>query len=148
MKKERKGTSLVFGAAFVVLGVTAACSTTTEPDEKPTRADIQVTGESTVPLRLVVSTDFFETLDQVSGVRAQVFNSADTTFIETLPFERTVQLTDLGSIVVDLSNPSEIEASVRLQVTVDSGQEPFDRSAIMSQGGALRYVFTFFAPTF
>ena len=115
---------------------------------KPTRADITVTGSTTVPLRLIVSTDFDEFFDQVSGVRGQSFNSADTLTITTLPYQNTVLLTDLGKVVVDLSNPSDTEATVRLRVEMDSGQEPYDREAIMSEGGALRFVFSFFSPTF
>lgn len=126
----------------------AACDTSTDPDVKPTRADVTVTGSTTVPLRLIVSTDFDEFFDQASGARGQSFNSADTLTITTLPYQNTVPLSDLGKVVVDLSNPSDVEATVRLRVEMDSGQEPYDRQAIMSQGGALRFVFSFFSPTF
>lgn len=125
----------------------AACDTATDPDLKPTRADVTVTGSTTVPLQLVVSTDFDEFFDPVSGVRGQSLNSADTLTITTLPYQNTVILSDLGKVVVDLSNPSDTEATVRLRVEMDSGQEPYDREAIMSEGGALRYVFSFFSPT-
>ena len=131
--------------ALIAVG---ACDSTTDPDLKPTRAGISVTGSSTVPLRLVVSTDFDEFVDPVDGTRGQSFISADTLTISTLPYQSSVQLTDLGKIVVDLSNASATEATVRLRVELDSGQQPYDREAIMSQGGALRYVFSFFSPTF
>lgn len=134
--------AVVAAAAVCMVG----CSNSTGPDVKPTRAEIAVSGNSTVPLRLVVSTDFFETINTATGERGQVFNSADTSFIQTLPFNRTVQLGDQGGIVVDLSNPDSTEAQVRLQVRLDSGQSPYDRTAIMSLGGALRYVFSYFSP--
>lgn len=136
------------GLVALVLFAVAACSTSTNPDTKPTSAEIRVTGAAPDSLQLVVSTDFFETIDQVDGTRDQVFNSADTSFITTLPYNETVALTDLGSIVVDVSNPSDVPATVRLMVEVNSGQNPYDREATMSEGGALRYVFNFFSPVF
>jgi len=142
------GRSMKALALVLVAGGLAGCSTTTDPDVKPSRADITVSGNSTVPLRLVVSTDFYETINQLTGERGQVFNSADTLTLETLPYSASVQLTELGSIVVDVSNASETEATVRLQVTMDSGQEPYDQTAIMSLGGALRYVFSYYSPIF
>lgn len=124
----------------------SACSTTTEPDFKPTSADISVSGTSSVPLRLIVSTDFSETFDPEEFVREQIFNSADTILISSLPYEETVHLTDIASIVVDLSNPSATPATVRLIVQLDGGQTPYDQEAIMSEGGSLRYVFNWLAP--
>lgn len=135
-------------AAACAVSVLTACSSSTDPDVKPTRADITVTGSSTVPLQLVVSTDFVELFDQVNQERQVSLTTADTITIETLPYDSRVQLTDLGKIYVDLSNPSDIEATVRLRVEVDSGQDPYDRQAIMSEGGALRFVFSFFEPGF
>ncbi len=136
------------GLVALALVAVAACSTSTSPDTKPTSAEIRVTGTAPDSLRLIVSTDFFETFDQVEGTRDQVFNTADTSFITTLPYTETVALTDLGSIVVDVSNPSDLAATVRLVVEVNSGQSPYDREATMSEGGALRYVFNFFSPVF
>lgn len=129
-------------ALSVALVAAAACSSGTSPDEKPTRADISVTGTAPAQLQLVISTDFFEMVDDVTFEILQVLNTADTLFIDP-PFEQTVPLTDLGSIVVELTNHEEESAQVRMRVTLDSGQDPFDQSATMSLGGTLRYVFTF-----
>lgn len=146
MKRSVFGGGSILAGILTVSLVAAACSTGTGPDVKPTRADVSVTGDSPVPLRLIVSTDFVETLNTETLERSQIFNSADTTFIQTLPYSRSVQLTDLGSIVVDLSNPDTLVADVRLRVDLDSGRSGYDRSATMSQGGALRYVFSYFSP--
>ena len=124
-----------------------ACDSTTDPGVKPSSAQITVSGTSSVPLRLIVSTDFIETFNSATGERGQVFNSADTLSLTSLPYQATVQLTDDAKIVVDLSNPSDVEATARLQVAMDSGQAPYDREAIMSLGGALRFVFSYFSPT-
>jgi len=136
----------VFAASCLV--VAAACSTSTSPDIKPTTAEITITGTAAAPLRLIVSTDFFETFNTTTGERGQVFNTADTFFVSTLPHEQTVSLTDLGSVVVDVSNPADDPATVRLFVELDSGQPPYDREATMSEGGALRYVFNYVSPEF
>ena len=48
--------------------------------------------------------------------------------------------------MVDVSNPSDIPATVRLQVNLDTNQDSYDPEATMSAGGALRYVFSFFSP--
>lgn len=135
------------GLALTLAVASAACSTGTNPDVKPTRADISLSGSTTVPLQLVVSTDFFETWDPVNAVRAQVFNHADTFLITSLPYDRVVQLNESGSVVVDVSNPSVTEATVRLRVELDSGQPPYDQTGVMSEGGALRFVFSYFSPT-
>ena len=91
----------------------------------------------------VISVDV---IDPVEGTRRQSFNSADTLVLTSLPYTTTIQLTELASIVVEVSNPAVTPATVRLRVEVDSGQQPYDREAIMSEGGALRYVFSYFSP--
>jgi hypothetical protein len=132
------------GVAFVVLVSSTACDSGTAPGEKPTRADVAVVGEAPVPLELVVSTDFFETVRD--GEVVQVKNSADTLFIEP-PFAQTFFLSDLGSVLVELANHDAEPAQVELSVELDSGQEPYRQSATMSEGGRLRYVFVFLQRT-
>lgn len=141
--RRARRVGLAVGLVPMLVG---ACSTTTEPDFKPTSAEISVSGNSSVPLRLIVSTDFSETFDPVELVREQIFHSADTVFISDLPYSETAGLTDLASIVVDLSNPSATPATVRLVVQLNGGQTPYDQEAIMSEGGSLRYVFNWSAP--
>lgn len=133
--------------AGVALGVLAACSTTTSPEQRPSEAQIRVTGNAPGPLRLIVSTDFFETVDPVDGVREQVFVTADTTLIDALPYSGSVTLSSISSIVVDLSNPDETPATVRMVVELDGNQPPYDQEATMSLGGALRYVYNWVAPS-
>ena len=134
-------TAVVFCMAIMA----AACSSSsTETDRMPTQAAIAVSGSTTVPLRLIISTDFTETLNQATGQRAQVIHAADTINVSTLPWSRDVTLNETASILVDLSNPADESANVRLQVNLDSGQPPYDQSATMSRGGSLRYVFNFF----
>lgn len=127
----------------VCLGLVSAfvgCTFGTSPDEKPTRADIAVLGDAPAPLELVISTDFHEAV--LNGEVVQVTNTADTLFID-LPFAKTVSLSDLGSILVELANHHEEPAQVELSVELDNGQDPYRQSATMSQGGQLRYVFVF-----
>lgn len=128
------------GMAFVVLVGSVACDSGTAPGEKPTRADVAVSGDAPVPLELVVSTDFYETVR--NGEVVQIRNSADTLFIEP-PFAQTFFLSELGSVLVELANHDDEPAQVELSVELDSGQEPYRQSATMSEGGQLRYVFVF-----
>ncbi|MEJ2538528.1 MAG: hypothetical protein P8188_00875 [Gemmatimonadota bacterium] len=144
-RSRRRLAPAAFSAALVGI---AACDTSTSPDVKPTEVEVEVTGSSTVPLRLIVSNDFFETIDQLEGTRDQVFLDADTLFIESLPYDEVFPLTDIASVVVDLSNPAETPASVRLVVRVNNGEAPYDREATMSEGGSLRYVFNYRSPSF
>lgn len=144
MRMDWKGRITAMGMAFAVLSSATACDSGTSPDEKPTRADVAVVGDAPVPLELVVSTDFHETVRD--GEIVQVRNSADTLFIEP-PFAQTFYLSDLGSVLVELANHDDEPAQVELSVELDNGQEPYRQSATMSQGGQLRYVFAFLQRT-
>jgi len=134
-----RGLGAGFAALLVLLGA-AACSSGTEVEERPTEARIRVTGTTPVPLQLVVSTDFSEFVGE-EGQILQRINSADTTFISP-PYDETVLLTSLGSIVVALTNHDVEPAQVELRVNLDNGED-FRQSAAMSEGGTLRYVFVF-----
>lgn len=125
---------------LVVTATSAACDFGTSPDTKPTRAEVAVSGEAPVPLELVISIDFHETVRD--GEIIQVKNTADTLFIDP-PFAQTVQLNELGSVLVELTNHDPEPAQVELSVELDSGQDPYRQSATMSEGGKLRYVFVF-----
>ena len=135
-------------AALMIVLAGAACSSTS-PQEKPTRADIEVTGTAPQPLRLVVSGDFFEGVDE-NGSIVQTLIDADTSFI-TLPYQESVTLSSLGSVYVDVTNVEGDPATVRLRVVLDSGQDfcpGVERT--LTPGGAvdaLRCVFVFLQRT-
>lgn len=143
MRMDLKGRITAMGIVFAVLSSAAACDSGTSPDEKPTRADVAAVGDAPVPLELVVSTDFYETVRD--GEVVQVKNSADTLFIEP-PFAQTFFLSDLGSVLVELANYDAEPAQVELSVELDNGQT-YQQSATMSEGGRLRYVFAFLQRT-
>lgn len=103
---------------------------------------MRVEGTAPVALQLVVSTDFYEILNDVTLEPQQVVEQADTFFID-LPYDATIPLTSLGSVIVALTNHDAVAAQVRLRVELDSGQQPYDQGATMSLGGTLRYVFSF-----
>jgi len=124
----------------MILAGGAACSSGTAPNERPTEARVEVLGSAPSPLELVTVTEFFEAVE--NGEIVQVPILADT-FAVTPPFERTVALTELGSIVVELTNYEEEPATVELRVRLDNGAQPYSGSATMSEGGSLRYVFVF-----
>lgn len=143
--KTRGSAARAVGAMLLIITV-GACSSSTAPGNRPTEARIRVDGEAGAELRLIVSTNFYEDVDDVSGQVYQVFNDADTVHVTTFPYEQTVALTTLGSVVVDLANLADAETTARLRVNLDGGQDPYDQSATMSRGGSLRYVFAFISP--
>ncbi len=142
-EKKSSGRAFLYAlTALMVVGASAACSSGTQPEEKPTQARIRVEGSAPGPLQLVVSTNFFEVVDQFTGEIRQILNTADTTAIGTLPYDGTVQLTSLGSVYVSVANEDAAAANVRLRVDLDERQA-YDRSATMSEGGALIFAFVF-----
>lgn len=131
------------GAVALLLSTVAvACVNSTAPEERPTSAHIQVEGTAPGPLRLIVSTDFYQVQDAVTFEVREIVEVADTTLID-LPYEGTVDLGVGGSVLVDVANPDSVPANVRMRVDLDTGQASYDRSATMSEGGALRYVYLF-----
>jgi len=129
----------LLGGVIILVGG-AACSSGTAPEERPTEARIEVLGSAPSPLELVTVTEFFESVEEGEVVQIPIVSD---TLAVTPPFERTVALTDLGSIVVELTNYEEEPATVELRVRLDNGADPYSGSATMSEGGSLRYVFVF-----
>ncbi|MCG6957626.1 MAG: hypothetical protein LJF04_16670 [Gemmatimonadetes bacterium] len=133
---------LALAAPAAALLALAGCSLTTGSSAQPTVAHIVVDG--TAPsgsLELVVSTNFYEVQDTVTGVIRQVFNSADTLSI-TLPYDDHVQLGDPSKIAVHLKNVSASDVTVHMQVGLDNGQG-YDHQATLPQGQELVYVYVF-----
>lgn len=125
---------------FVGLAI-AACSQVTGADQRPESARIVVEGSAPEALRLVVSTDFVEVRDPIDLDVSVAFNSADTLFIAP-PFDQRVDLDELGSIYVQLSNLEVDPADIRMQVYVD-GRRQYDQEAVISEAGALIFTFVF-----
>lgn len=142
MKTSMRGRSFggVLAAAAALLA--GACSSGTQPDEKPTQAVIRVEGTTPGALRLVVSTDFYERVHPTTGEIIQVLNSSDTLTVSGLPYRHAAPLGSLGSVYVSLSNAAVESAAVRLRVELDNGRG-YDQSATMSEGGTLTYVYVF-----
>ena len=128
-------------AVAAVLAAAPGCSLGTEADEKPTSARITVTGTTSSPLQLVVSTDFFEQIIG-DGIEIQaVLITADTLSV-TPPFEEVTALDELGSVFYRLIQPDSVPSTVTMRVFLDEALE-YDQDATLSQGGALEYRFVF-----
>jgi hypothetical protein len=134
------GLALAVPAAALL--AVAGCSLTTGSSNQPTVAHIVVDGS--VPsgsLQLVVSTNFYEVQDTITGTISQIFNSADTLSID-LPYDSHVDLRDPGMIAVRLKNVSASDVTVHMQVGLDNGQG-YDHEAKLPQGQELVYVYVF-----
>lgn len=125
-------------ASVLVVG----CSLTGGPDDKPSEARVRVEGSSPHPLSLIVATNFYEQLNLETGARSVVLVSSDTSEI-SLPHDRAVDLGETGSVYVELLNPLVATATVRMRVDLDSGQNPYDQSATLSDRASLIYYFLF-----
>jgi hypothetical protein len=139
-----RGTHFGLVLAAVAALAAAACSLSTGPGNQPTVAHIVVDGTSAAPLQLLVSTDFYEVVDQ-NGAINEVYNSQDTTDI-SLPYDNRVQL-PIGSVSVKVVNPSATSASVHLQVGLDNGKG-YDHTATLANGQEMSYIYVYTAPTF
>lgn len=138
----RLGTVATFGTVAAGLGLAglAGCISS-DAEVKPQSARVTITGTSEIPLQLVTSIDFFEQIIGDDPTIQAVLVTADTTAV-TLPFEQTIALDELGSVLVRLIQPDSMPSTVSMQVWLDGVLE-FDRNATMSQGGSLEYRFVF-----
>lgn len=131
-------------AAVATLAI-SACSLSTGPGNAPTVAHIVIDGTAAGPLRLTVSTDFYQTQSS-NGNISEVYNSADSTDI-SIPYDDHVQLTSLGSIAVHLRYTGSGSATIHMQVGLDNGQG-YDRQATISGDQDMSFVYVYNQPTF
>lgn len=113
----------------------SACLDTQDPDP-PAEARITISGTSPDSLRLITSTDFFEQIVGDSEIQA-VLVQADTLAVLP-PFETQVSLRSVGEVFVRVSQEGTTPSNVTVQVFLD-GELEYDRTATLSQGGALEY---------
>jgi hypothetical protein len=130
------------GIVFGGLGLAGAAGcVSTDADVKPQNARVTITGASELPLQLVTSTNFFEQIVGDDPTVQAVLVAADTTAV-TLPFEQTIALDELGSVLVRLIQPDSMPSTVSMQVMLD-GVVEYDQAATLSQGGSIEYRFVF-----
>ena len=150
MKRYRFGSSpkraTVAGALAFSLMVAGACSLSTAPDEKPTKAVIEIDGSSPNPLKLIISTDFYEQFNTSTGAYTPILVSSDTVLI-TPPYDKTVAIGYSGSIYVELLQPELATATVHMKVDLDNG-EGYEQNATLSDRAQLIYYFVFTSYTF
>ena len=146
-QKAARWVGRTMAAAAIFMGLQACGLGSTDVDTPPETARIVVEGTAPSTLRLVYSTDFIETYDQVEDIYGQSLADSDTLAID-LPFETTVALLEGngdGSIFVELTNLELATASVTMKVYVD-GKIEYNQAATMSDGASLRFVFTYYSP--
>ena len=97
--KQPRGVIVGILTLFLGLGL-SACPTETDVG-KPAEARILIDGTAAEPMELVTATDFIEMIDPIQQDREYVLLDADTLMIEP-PYDRTVDITTLGSIFFQL----------------------------------------------
>lgn len=100
----------------------------TDP-EIPSQAVVEVEGEATEPLVVVLSKDFQVVYDAGEGSYVSFLLLADTVMVEPgeLPFSTTLDVQPENRLLARVVNPSADTALVRLIVRLD-GQLGHDRS--------------------
>ena len=126
--------------ALVTLSSIAACSLGTEESARPDNARVVVTVDSPNPLTLITSTDFFESIDDVSGQIVTHFNRADTVLIDS-SFDETFQLGSQSSFVARLIETENTAATIEMRVFLD-GELEWERTGTM-RDATLEYKFVF-----
>lgn len=140
---KRVATAAALALTLMVVG---ACSLSTSADNQPTSAVINITGTTPNPLKLIISTDFFEQLNTGTGAYTPILVTSDTVLI-TPPYNNTVNISATGSIYVELYQPEVEAATVNMKVDLDNG-EGFEQNATLSDKAQLIYYFVFTSYTF
>ena len=107
---------------------------------------INITGTTPNPLKLIISTDFFEQLNTGTGAYTPILVTSDTVLI-TPPYNNTLNISATGSIYVELYQPEVETATVNMKVDLDNG-EGFEQNATLSDKAQLIYYFVFTNYTF
>ena len=108
--------------ALFVFSSISACSLGTEESARPDRARVVVTVDSPNPLTLITSTDFFESIDDVSGQILTSFNQSDTVLIAS-SFDETFQLGSQSSFIARLIETENTTATIEMRVFLDGELE-------------------------
>jgi hypothetical protein len=135
---KRVATVAALASSLIVAG---ACSLGTTPGNQPTRAEITIDGTTPNPLKLIISTDFFEQLNTSSGALTPILVKSDTVLI-TPPYSNTVDISTFGSIYVELLQPEVETASVHMKVDLDNG-EGYEQNATLADRAQLIYYYIF-----
>ena len=131
------------GAGLVAFAALGGCNVFDTDDNRPERARVQVEVSSAPsPLRLIVSTDFVELVDQDTGTILAALNEADTFALAAGDsFDQTFSLEELGSVLARLTETEDEEATVRMRVYLDGGLE-YDRTGTL-QDATIEYRFVY-----
>lgn len=115
----------VTGATIVFLAVLAGGCGVLGVDEPGDSASVTISGDSTVPLRLVMSNNFIQVFNSQSSEITVSLLGSDTVEINDLPY--TVDYGMAGNLrfFLRLINPDTIAVNVRIQVRIDN-VEPYD----------------------
>jgi hypothetical protein len=112
-------------AAAIALSATATGCGVFSVDEPGDSAAVTITGDGTVPLRLVLSNNFIQVFNSQSSEVTVSLLGSDTVEINDLPYSVNYGMGGNLRFFLRLINPDTIETNVRIQVRIDN-VEPYD----------------------
>jgi hypothetical protein len=140
MKRSVFNSMWASAAAVFALTVGTGCNSVLDTSRGiPDRAEVTVTGTSSVPLRLLMSNRFTATWNEQDARWAVSLLAADTTTITSLPVTRTLPLNEFGVFFVRLTQPDlDATADIEMTVRMDGDQVYVQRAALTD--ASLEYV--------
>lgn len=106
--------------AIFTLGLPMVGCDIINPDEGAQEARVEITGDDSGSLDLITSMDFTIFVQPESSEQSVDLNSADTSSLNSLPFEQTYDISPNDRFFVRLTNPDSLtQPTVGMKVTVD-----------------------------
>jgi hypothetical protein len=130
-----KRTVIVLVAAALLAG---GCGLLEDPS--PNEARLVIQGEAGKPVRVIISTEFVATVNELEQTRVVIF-VADTV-VTTLPYETVYSIEDDQRFFAEAAWLDADLESVQMQVYIDR-QKEFDQGGMLLEDQPYRFVYTF-----
>jgi hypothetical protein len=109
-------------------------------DPSPEQARLLIQGEAGKSIRLIVSTKFASSVNEIGQTRVVIFES--DTLMTTLPYEQVYRIDEDQRFFAEASRLDADLENVHMQVYVDEARH-FDQAGRLLEGRPYRFVFSF-----
>lgn len=130
-----KRNAILLAVALVAAG---ACNLLENPS--PKEALLVVQGEAGKSVRIIVSTKFVASVDEVNQTRVVIFES--DTLVTTLPYERRYRIDEDQRFFVETARLEDDLETVHMEVAID-GRVQFAEGGGLMEGQPFRFVYAF-----